>query len=81
MPTIQDTRIGSEVVVFYYKDTTFPGERNVLFNLGAVYRVEKTFGAPVVIGKGKGFPFPENIKLDDARRKVSATHIAMQAGK
>jgi hypothetical protein len=81
MPTIQDTRKGSEVVVFFYKDTAFPGERNVLFNLGAVYRVEKTFGNPVVIGKGEGFPFPENVKLEDARLNVRATHLAMQAGK
>jgi len=79
MPTLQDTRVGSEVVVFFHRDTAFPGERNVLFNLGAVYRVEKTFGRPVVIGKGEGFAFPENVKILDARTQVRATHLALQA--
>jgi hypothetical protein len=81
MPVLQDTRVGSEAVVFFFRDAAFPGERNVLFNLGSVYRVEKTFGSPVVIGKGEGFAFPENIKLEDARRAVSETHQAMKAGK
>jgi len=81
MPTLQDTRVGSEVVVFFFRDAAFPGGRNVLFNLGSVYRVEKTFGSPVVIGKGEGFAFPENIKLEDARLNVSETHQAMKAGK
>lgn len=79
MPTLQDTRKGSEVVVFYYKDADFPGERNVVFNLGAIFRVEKAFGAPVVIGKGEGFPFAENTKLEDARVAVRDIHLELLA--
>ena len=79
MPTLQDTRVGSEAVVFFHRDEAFPGERNVVFNLGAVYRVEKAFGAPVVIGKGEGFPFAENVKLVDARDQVRKIHLELQA--
>jgi hypothetical protein len=81
MPTLQDTRVGSEAVVFFERDKAFPGEANVLHNLGSVYRVEKTFGSPVVIGKGEGFAFPENVKLVDARRTVRETHLALDAAK
>jgi hypothetical protein len=79
MPTLQDTRVGSEVIVFFERDKSFPGEANMLHNLGTVYRVEKTFGTPVVIGKGEGFAFPENVKLVDARNSVRETHLALQA--
>ena len=81
MPTLQDTRVGSEVVVFYTKDPDFPGQRNVLHSLANVYRVEKSFGEPVVIGKGEGFPFAENLKLSDARQVVKQTAAALQAKK
>jgi hypothetical protein len=81
MPTIQDTRIRSEVIVFFQRDKAFPGEANILHNLASVYRVEKTFGSPVVIGKGEGFAFTENIKLADARVAVRDIHLVTQAGK
>lgn len=79
MPTLQDTRIGSEVVVFFEHVKSFPGEADMLHNLGTIYRVEKAFGTPVVIGKGEGFAFPENVKLSDARRTVRETHLKLLA--
>jgi hypothetical protein len=84
MPTLQDTRVGSEVVIFFGKDQDFPGRLNVAYGLHCIYRVEEAFGAPVVIGKGEGFAFPENVKLDAVRDSVRATHLelaAEQAGK
>lgn len=79
MPTLQDTREGSEVVVFFANDKDFPGGANVVYNLAGVYRVERAFGAPVVIGKGEGFAFTENRKLDDVRTQVRAAHLELQA--
>jgi len=74
MPTLQDTRVGQSAVVFFEKDVAFPGgTANVAHNLAYVYRVEDGFGTPVVIGKGEGAAFPENIKLADVRAQVLAT--------
>ena len=81
MPTLQDTRVGGEVVVFYKRDLQMPGQLNQVYNLAGVYRVETAFGAPVVIGKGEGFAFPENVKLAEARTQVRATHLALQDAK
>ena len=79
MPTLQDTRVESEVVIFFAKDLDMPGRPFVVCNLGSVYRVEQAFGSPVVIGKGEGFAFTENLKLDDVRTQVRATHLELQA--
>jgi hypothetical protein len=79
MPTLQDTRVGNDVVLFYFKNPDMPGRMNQVFDLSGVYRVEQTFGAPVVIGKGEGFAFPENVKLDDARAQVRAAHLQLEA--
>jgi len=86
MPTLQDTRVGGEAVVFFNgNDKDVPGRLNRVYALDCVYRVEATFGTPVVIGKGEGFAFPENSKLDDVRATVRATHLELakiqQAGK
>ena len=84
MPTLQDSRVGNEAVIFFYKDPQMQGDsRNVVFALDSIYRVETAFGSPVVVGKGEGFAFPENIKLDDARVAVRAAHLelAKKAGK
>jgi hypothetical protein len=81
MPTLQDTRVGGETVVFYHRDSEMPGQLNRVFDLSGVYRVESGFGAPVVIGKGEGFAFPDNVKLADARAQVRETHLALQAAK
>ncbi|MBM3984122.1 MAG: hypothetical protein FJ296_00295 [Planctomycetes bacterium] len=83
MPTLQDTRVGAEAVVFFAKNTKMPGQPNQVFDLGGVYRVEKGFGEPVVVGKGEGFAFPENAKLADVSALVRKTHLellAAQAG-
>jgi hypothetical protein len=83
MPTLQDTRVGAEAVVFFAKNADMPGQPNQVFDLGGVYRVEKGFGEPVVVGKGEGFAFPENAKLADVGALVRKTHLellAAQAG-
>jgi hypothetical protein len=79
MPTLQDTRVGAEAVVFFQHDLEMPGQLNRVYDLSGVYRVEKSFGSPVVIGKGEGFAFPENLKLTEARSQIRATHLALQA--
>lgn len=79
MPTLQDTRVGNEVVVFYARDEQFPGTANVVHNLASVFRVEQAFGTPVLIGKGEGTAFAENIRLADARTLVKTTHESLQA--
>ncbi len=86
MPTLQDTRVGGEAVVFYYSDPDMPGaQRQRVFDLSGVYRVEQAFGTAVVAGKGEGFAFPENVKLADVRLAVRAAHVELvqkhQAGK
>jgi hypothetical protein len=79
MPTLQDTRVGSEAIIFFAKDQDFPGRANLVYDLSGIYRVEQAFGAPVVIGKGEGFAFAENRKLDDVRTDVRATHLELEA--
>ena len=79
MPSLQDTRVGADAVVFFKHDTTSPGEMNTVGGLAGVYRVEQGFGEPVVIGKGEGFAFADNIKLADARALVLKTHLELQA--
>jgi len=73
MPELQDTREGGKVVVLFNK-TAELGGRNLAYDLSGVYRVESGFGAPVLVGKGEGFAFPVNTKLDDVRARVRTTH-------
>ena len=83
MPTLQDTRVGGDALVFFWKDPELLGGANRIFDLSGVYRVEKGFGEPVVVGKGEGFAFPENAKLADVGALVRKTHLellAAQAG-
>jgi hypothetical protein len=82
MPTLQDTRVGGEAVVFWFRDEAMPGQLNVVSDHSAVYRIERGFGEPVLVGKGQGLAFPGNVKLADAAAKVRATHfeLASQAG-
>ena len=79
MPELRDVRLGNEVVVFFAHDEAIAGGVNLIHNLASVYRVERGFGEPVVIGKGSGAPFAENMKLSDARALVLATHQAILA--
>ena len=81
MPTLQDTRVGGEAVIFFGKMDGMPGNPNVAYNLACVYRVEKGFGTPVVIGKGDGFAWSENLKLSDAGDQVRKTHLELLAAK
>jgi hypothetical protein len=82
MPTLQDTRVGGEAVMFWFRDEAMPAKLNVVSDLSAVYRIEKGYGEPVLVGKGEGLAFPVNIKLVDAAAKIRATHLelARQAG-
>ena len=81
MPTLQDTRVGHEAIIFLRRDAQMPGQMLVVDNLGCLYRLEQGFGPPVVMGKGEGAAFPENVKLEDARRIVHETHLLLQAAK
>ena len=82
MPTLQDTRVGGEAVMFWFRDEAMPARLNVVSDLTAVYRIERGFGEPVLVGKGPGLAFPENVKLADAAGAIRATHLelARQAG-
>ena len=80
-PLLQDTRVGNEAVIFYSHDTDMPGVMNRISDLSCVYRIESSFGSPVVIGKGEGAPVPENIKLADLHDQVRAIHAAQQASR
>ena len=52
-----------------------------IFDLSGVYRIEPGFGTPVVIGKGDGFAWSENLKLADAGDQVRKTHLELLAAK
>jgi len=80
-PTLQDTRVGSEAVVFWWDDPDMPavGGGHRLFDLSCVYRVESSFGTPVVMGKGEGFAWSENVKLSDATDQVRKAHLELAA--
>ncbi len=82
MPTLQDTRVGGEAVMFWFRDEAMPERLDVVSDFSAVYRIEKGFGEPVLVGKGEGLAFPENVKLVDAAATIRATHLelARQAG-
>ncbi len=81
MPTLQDTRLGGEAIVFWWDDPLLAGGAHRIFDLSGVYRVEQAFGAPVVIGKGEGFAWSENVKLADAGEQVRKAHLELQASK
>jgi len=79
MPTLQDTRVGGQAVILYAHDVSGLAPVDRVASLADVYRVETAFGTPVVIGKGDGFAFPENIKLADARAQVVKAHAEIVA--
>jgi len=76
MPTLQDTRVGGEALVFFGQHPMTPGH-NVAFNFAHTYRVERGFGEPVVIGKGEGSAFAENTRLGEATTRIRQTHSAL----
>lgn len=82
MPSLQDTRVGNRAVIFFQHDDAFPGGgADVAYNLSYVFRVEDGFGTPVVMGKGEGAAFPDNLKLSDVRAQVTAAQALLKAGK
>ncbi len=82
-PDLRDTRIGGEVVVFYFDDDQIHDKvdrgQNIVDNWQGVYRVERGFGVPVIIGKGDGYAFPANTRLDEAVRRIEDTHELIKA--
>lgn len=80
MPTLQETRVGAEVIAFISKRKDMEG-RYLLHNLGGVFRVERAFGKPVLQGKGPGFAFEKNEKLAVARDRVRQVHVEQLAAK
>ena len=80
MPALQDVRIGSEAVLFTEAQADF-GDRNVAHSWASVYRVERSFGEPVLMGKGEGSAFPTNTTLVSARDQVREAHLAIEAAK
>lgn len=73
MPTLQDTRVGAEVVAFFNPRKELEGSQ-VVFDYSGIYRVERAFGQPVLMGKGEGFAFEKNEKLDSVRTRVRQVH-------
>ncbi len=81
MPTLQDTRVGGDAILFLYRDATMPGTPFRVSSHADVYRVERAFGTDVVIGKGEGAAFTENVPLVVARDRVRQTDVAQRAAK
>lgn len=76
-PQPQDVRLGNEVVVFFARQPKLLPEQGGVDYVWAhdgVYRVERAFGEPVLVGKGEGFAFPANVKLGEAMTRVAETH-------
>ncbi|GJM21854.1 MAG: hypothetical protein DHS20C15_17690 [Planctomycetota bacterium] len=73
MPTLQDTRIGAEVVAFFNPRKELDGSP-VIFDYSGIYRVERAFDKPVLMGKGEGFAFDKNEALDVVRQRVRQVH-------
>ncbi len=80
MPTLQDTRVGTRVVVFTNNDDRFDG-RTFVNHLAAIFRVESAFQTEVVMGKGEGAAVSKNAKLSDVRTQVRDTHIILEAAR
>ncbi|RKY19280.1 MAG: hypothetical protein DRQ55_11030 [Planctomycetota bacterium] len=77
MPALQDVRLGGETVVFFEANVEDVFGKNVVHNWGNLYRVERVFGAPVVLGKGEGSAFELNAGLQEVRTRVSSAHAAI----
>ena len=76
MPTLQDSRLGGETVLFFDEHPLLPGQ-NLVYDWSGLYRVESGFGEPVVVGKGEGLAFAENTKLSDVSARIRATHLEL----
>lgn len=76
-PTEDETRIGNEVVVFYFWNDNMGG--GVAGNMlqashGGIYRVVKTPQGHVTLGKGDGYAIDKNWKLVDLDQEVTRLH-------
>ncbi len=80
MPTLQDSRLNGETVVFFAEHPLLPG-KNLVYDFSGLYRVESGFGEAVVVGKGEGLAFAENTKLSDVSTNIRATHAKLAAAK
>jgi len=79
MPLLKDVRLGNRVVIFYGVDETNLSGPNQVWAWNCAYRVESVLGQPVVMGKGEGFAFTQNVTLAEARERVRRTHLELQA--
>lgn len=79
MPLFQDVRLGNRVVLFFGVDEANKSGRNQVWAWNCAYRVETVLGQPIVIGKGEGFAFTQNVTLAQAREQVRQTHLALEA--
>jgi hypothetical protein len=74
MPSLQDSRLGGETLVFFAKHPLLPG-KSLISNSAGMYRLELGFGAEkILMGKGEGAAFATNTKLTDVRKQVLVTH-------
>lgn len=76
-PTEDETRIGNEVVVFYFWNDNMGGDvaGNMLqASHGGIYRVAKTTQGHVVLGKGDGYAIDKNWKLTALDQEVTRLH-------
>lgn len=76
-PTEDETRIGNEVVVFYFWNDNMGGAvaGNMLqASHGGIYRVVKTSQGHVTLGKGAGYAIEKNWKLVDLDQEVRRIH-------
>ena len=76
-PTEDETRLGNEVVVFYFWNDNMGG--GVAGNMlqashGGIYRVVKTVQGHVALGKGDGYALDKNWKLVDLDQEVTRLH-------
>ena len=53
----------------------------MVWNLSGVFRVERGYGEPVLVGKGEGFAFTENVKLSEAKSRVRSIHKLIESKK
>jgi len=81
MPALNDVRVGGRAVFFIENRDAYVAGPNVVWNFANVFRVESVAGNPVVMGKGQGAAFPENLTLASAREQVRTVHLSLEAQK
>lgn len=79
MPALSDVRVGTRSVFFVDSRDDYVAGPNVIWNFANVFRVETVRGNPVVIGKGEGAVFAQNVSLASARDQVRTVHLSLEA--